>query len=358
SVESEIPDGVTLGQGGATTDSAGVVTVDFSGLSPLMNDDARRRLGAQLMWSLTAVPRVAGLVVTSNGLPFSLPGANANGVLELSGLQGYQVLSRVSTSDLFGIRYGIAGRLAGPSVFERLPGVARALGDLAVSIDGTTAALLDETRSQLSIGPIAGDIAPVDTGLINMSTPQFALGSVWVLGDDAEGKQHLFTIDRNRNVHSVRLDVGVNQRVRAFAVSPTQSRVALILENQEGTRLAMSSILTGGGALGETHVLPVSALNGALLTDFNAVTWYAETSVAVVATGGTGSRSVFTVQLDGSLLEEIGPIFGEIEELAGMSRLGGGSLAVRTDTGLVWRYEARTRWTRVAENITAIAFAA
>ena len=47
---------------------------------------------------------------------------------------------------------------------------------------------------------------------------------------------------------------------------------------------------------------------------------------------------------------------GDIVEVAAMARLGGGAVAVRTASGVVWRYEARTRWTRLNENIQAIAY--
>ena len=83
---------------GATIDQSGVVTVNLEGLFDRLGDDARRRLGAQLLWSLTAIPRVTGLVVTSDGVPFTLPGARADGALELASQQGYQILSRAATA--------------------------------------------------------------------------------------------------------------------------------------------------------------------------------------------------------------------------------------------------------------------
>ena len=61
-------------------------------------------------------------------------------------------------------------------------------------------------------------------------------------------------------------------------------------------------------------------------------------------------------QADGSLVEDIGPVVGDVVEITAMARLGGGSVAIRNEAGTVWRYEARTRWTRIIDGISAIGF--
>ena len=104
------------------------------------------------------------------------------------------------------------------------------------------------------------------------------------------------------------------------------------------------------------RLLPLTAPTGAALTDLQAVAWQAEASLAMVATGGV--RSVYTTQIDGSLVEDLGSVAGEVVEMTAMSRLGGGSIAVRSSSGIVWRYEARTRWTKMADGLSAIAFGA
>ena len=65
---------------------------------------------------------------------------------------------------------------------------------------------------------------------------------------------------------------------------------------------------------------------------------------------------IHLVQLDGSHLEDLGSVTGEIMELAAMARLGGGAIAIRTLGDVAWRYEARTRWTRLTDRIGAIAY--
>ena len=75
-----------------------------------------------------------------------------------------------------------------------------------------------------------------------------------------------------------------------------------------------------------------------------------------VVVAAAGLQSVYTAQADGSGVEEIGPLVGGVDDVTAQARLGGGSIAAHTESGAVWRYEARTRWTMVAEEITAIAF--
>jgi len=60
--------------------------------------------------------------------------------------------------------------------------------------------------------------------------------------------------------------------------------------------------------------------------------------------------------VDGSLIEDLGPVSTDVDDISAMARPGGGNVAIRTGLGVVWRYEARTRWTRVADEISAISY--
>ena len=242
-VSNAIPQGVGLGPDGATIDARGVVRVDLTGLDLALSDDSRRRLGAELLWSLTSIPRVTGLAVQRDGMPFAIPGANAAGVLELATQQGYQVLSRASTTDLFGVREGAPGRIPGVNQFERWSGVELRAADLAVSLDGATVALVDQLRGGVSFGPLTGDFSPVRVGLTNLRAPQFALGSLWVLGDNVGGTPTLATIDRTDRVTLIDVDLPGGARIHDFAVSPTRAQVAIVLDVQGTLTLGMASIV-------------------------------------------------------------------------------------------------------------------
>lgn len=355
-VSNALPNGVRLGAAGASLNSDGVVTVDLAGLSERLGDDARRRLGAQLMWSLTAIPRATGLVVTNDGVPFILPGSRADGVLELAGQQGYQILSRAASVDLFAVDDGAPGRLTGDGQVERWRNVDLPVADIAVSLDGE-AAIIDDSRTVLAVGAPGSELTRVETGYTNLRSPSFSLGVLWLLADGPSGRPVLLTVDRQRSVEQVSLDLPVGLEVLEFAVSPARARIALLVGSDDTGRLGMAQVLpTTPVTVTGWAPLPMVDTSGQSLTDVSAVAWQAETSLAVAATSD-GLRSVYSVEIDGSLVEELGPFSGDVAGLTANTRLGGGAIATRTAAGTVWRYEARTRWTRLAEDIAAIAYA-
>jgi len=355
-VSNALPNGVRLGAAGASLNSDGVVTVDLAGLSERLGDDARRRLGAQLMWSLTAIPRATGLVVTNDGVPFILPGSRADGVLELAGQQGYQILSRAASVDLFAVDDGAPGRLTGDGQVERWRNVDLPVADIAVSLDGE-AAIIDDSRTVLAVGAPGSGLTRVETGYTNLRSPSFSLGVLWLLADGPSGRPVLLTVDRQRSVEQVSLDLPVGLEVLEFAVSPARARIALLVGSDDTGRLGMAQVLpTTPVTVTGWAPLPMVDTSGQSLTDVSAVAWQAETSLAVAATSD-GLRSVYSVEIDGSLVEELGPFSGDVAGLTANARLGGGAIATRTAAGTVWRYEARTRWTRLAEDIAAIAYA-
>ena len=321
-VSDAVPSGVSLSDEGATIDPNGVVTV-----------------------------------VTSNGFPFTLPGARADGVLELAGQQGYQILSRASTVDLFGVREGVPGRVTGDGGFDPWGAVGVTAADLAVSLDGDTTAVIDDTGNALLMGPMRGELAAVPVPYTNLRAPQFVLGTLWLLGDDSAGVPRLITVDRFGSVDEVELTLPPGAILDQFAVSPARARIALLVSTGEIRSLGIGTVLsTGRMSVADWRPLPMIAASGVTLGDVSAVAWHAETAIAVAAMD-SGVRSIFATEVDGSLVEELGPFSGEVEELTAVARLGGGAIALRTDAGVTWRYEARTRWTRLGEGISAIAYA-
>ncbi|MFT3886609.1 MAG: LpqB family beta-propeller domain-containing protein [Arachnia sp.] len=354
-VTNAIPGGVSLGERGASLDTHGVVTVDLSGLDPDMTVEERGGLGAQLLWSLTAIPRVTGLVLTNDGGTFPLPGSNAAGVLELAGQQGYQVLSRGSTPNLFGVSDGVPGRLGEDSRFVPLMPRVEGTADVAVSLDGVTAAYVDETRTRLSLGQLGGQFTSIESTYTNLRSPQFALGTVWLLGDDESQTTRLLTVARSSELVDVALELPAGGALEGFAVSPSRDRVALVVKAGGTRELGITALLPSGTQTSGWWPLTMVSPRATEITDIVAVSWQSETALAFIGSTTSG-RSVYTAQSDGSLVEEIGPVNGDPEEITAMARLGGGAVAIRNESGTVWRYEARTRWTRIIDGVTAIGF--
>ncbi|MBK7820379.1 MAG: GerMN domain-containing protein [Tessaracoccus sp.] len=356
-VSNAFPSNVTLGPDMAKIDSQGVVTVDLLGLDTAMTGDARRALGAQLIWSLTSIPRVTGLVITQGGVGFALPGSNAAGVLELAGQLGYQVLSRGATPNLYGIREGVPGRVSEEAQFVPLTPQADGSADVAVSLDGVSVAYVDESRTGLSLGQLGGQVSPVKAEFTNLRAPQFALGALWLLGDGTDGVTRLLTLDRSEHVVAVGTTLPEGAVVEAFAVSPTRARLALVVRSGQVRTLSLTAVLPSGTETDGSWPLHMVSPRGSEITDVTAVSWQSETALAFIGSSASG-RSVFLAQSDGSLVEDLGPVVGDVAEITAMARLGGGSVAIRNEAGMVWRFEARTRWNRIIEDISAISFGA
>lgn len=355
-VTNALPGEAELGPAGATIDARGVVTVDLVGLDNSMSDDARRRLGAQLLWSLTSLPRVSGLVVTRGDLTFALPGATADGILELATQQGYQVLSRASTTDLFAVKNAVPGRIVGEGSFERWSTAPPNVADLAVSIDGASVAMVDDWRGNVAFGALNSELTEVQVGLTRLRSPQFSLGTLWVLGYNLAGVPTLATVDRSGRVTMVDVDLPAGAKIEEFAVSPTRARIALVIDMGGENQLGMASLIGANPVtLRDWKRIPLMEPNGSTPSEISSVAWQAETGLAIAATM-SGQRSIYTVQIDGSHLEDLGSVSGEIVELAAMARLGGGAVAIRTSANIAWRYEARTRWTRLTDGIEAVAY--
>lgn len=349
-----VPRGTHLGTGGATIDQAGVVTVDLAGLPAELGDDALRRLGAQLLWTLTSVPRFTGLTVIQGARMLPIPGASASGVLELATQQGYQVLSRAAATDLYGVRRGRVGRISGSSIFGVMSGVPQRAADVAVSVDGASMAVIAEDRTGVLLGGLDGPVNPVELPLSNLRSPQFILGTLWIMGDDWSGTPRLVTVDRAGNVQRVALESGIG-RMRSYAVSPSRARIAIVAEHQGQQKLGIATVSGTPISVSGWRPLEIITQRGGPLTDPVSPTWQAETSLAVEA-AHSGGRSVYTAMLDGSMVQDTGSVPGEIIDLAANVRLGGGPISVTTSQGVVWRYEARTRWSRLAEDVTAVAY--
>lgn len=327
-----VPRGTHLGTGGATIDQAGVVTVDLAGLPAELGDDALRRLGAQLLWTLTSVPRFTGLTVIQGARTLPIPGASASGVLELATQQGYQVLSRAAATDLYGVRRGRVGRISGTSIFGVMSGVPQRAADVAVSVDGASMAVIAEDRTGVLLGGLDGPVNPVELPLSNLRSPQFILGTLWIMGDDWSGTPRLVTVDRAGNVQRVALESGIG-RMRSYAVSPSRARIAIVAEHQGQQKLGIATVSGTPISVSGWRPLEIITQRGGPLTDPVSPTWQAETSLAVEA-AHSGGRSVYTAMLDGSMVQDTGSVPGEIIDLAANVRLGGGPISVTTSQGV------------------------
>lgn len=341
----------------ATIDPDGIATIDFHEFPDTLPDDRRREVGAQLLWSLTAIPRVTGLRLTVRERPWRIPGQNAGGVLDFSSQQGYQVLSRATSPDLFGVRNQRAGRVTSAEAFLpfSVAGGLRGMGidNIAVSLDGSEVALVEPSRRMILIGAPDGPWSPEMPLLEQIDEVQFAAGDLWVLGQVA-GRSSLIRYDGSRNPQRVDLSE-IPGTVVGFSIAQAGTRAALVVRQEDRTTLGIATMRMRGVPrvvgwqplhlrVGDDLAAPVS------------VDWSAESELAVLAEAPGGSRSVYLTTFDGAIVEDLGPMRSNPVQLTALPRLGGDSIVVRSETGQVYRYEARTRWSEMDMQLEKIAY--
>lgn len=342
-VRNALPRGVVLGGAGATVDQNGTAVVSLRNLPGSMSEELRRQLGAQLLWSLTAIPRVTGLRVIDDGVQLELPGQDAEGVLELASQQGYQVLSRAATPDLFGVRDGEAGRVGTAGSFVAMGSDGVRVSEVAASLDVALVAYIDENRRVVLVGPLGGQLTQVVPDLLEIRDAQFASGQLWVLGDDPSGRARLLRIDSQGGQTYV--DTGaLPGEIDRFAIAQTGTRAAFVVRVSGEPQLVTATLGVSSGpvVVGSWPLLLMDESAGALhgITD---ISWSSETELAVLA-GSAETPSVYLAQMDGSAVEHLGPLAVVPTQVTALPRMGGDAVVIRSANGEVFRYEARTRW--------------
>ncbi len=348
---------VRLGAEGASVDAEGTASVALTGLPITMPEDRRRLLGTQLLWSLTSIPRVTGLRITSGGVPFQIPGQTVDGVLALASQQQqeFQPLSRAATTDLFGVRDGIGGRIGPNNVFLPMSSDGVAVSEVAVSVDGTLVAFVDEARTTVLVGPLGGTLVRATPGWSNLRSAQFTLGNLWVIGDDAEGATHLLRVNAQGAVTEV--DTGDTRgTIIDFSVTQAGVRLAAVVERSGKRHLVIATLLEGPTPrLAPAEELPLLSATRNPLTGYLSLDWSGETELAVVTDSG-GVRTVLLTLLDGSLVEDLGPLSEDAVQISALPRLNGDAIVVRTEDGIVLRHDSSTRWTRMKEQLEEVSF--
>ncbi len=355
-VRNTIPPGTRLAPEGATISPDGVAQLTLAGLPSRFDESQRRELGAQLMWSLTAIPRVTGLQLAVDGVPYPLPGQDEDGVLELASQQGYQVLTRGTSTDLFGVRGGVAGRLTSSGSFLPLDTGERDVAEIALSLDAARLAFVPRSRDVVITGPLEGELAELDLQFSSIRSLQFASGYLWFLGRDGEDATQVVRVDQQGAAQTVELEIPESPIVD-FSVSQTGARVALILAGSSGNVLGSATIVGDAAPrLEQWRPMPLIDDSGAPLQGYRSLDFSGESEIAVVAQPGSERPSVFLVRFDGSLVRDIGPLTGAPAEVSALPRMGGDALAVRSSSNVVFRYEARIRWSGTGVELDEISY--
>lgn len=201
----------------------------------------RRELGAQLLWSLSSIPKVSRLHLVIDGGPYPLPGQNDKQVLGLSSQQDCQPLSKAGSADLYGVHEGRTGKLNADISFIPLTNDRASAEMIAISLDGTFTAAAAGSPVTVRIGPSGDAPIHVDIGLTRAGSMHFAQGRLWLLGRGSSGGQRLLGVSPQGEVAATDFSALPGEAMD-FSLDTSRARATILLGIGGVTRFGAASL--------------------------------------------------------------------------------------------------------------------
>lgn len=221
----------------------------------------------------------------------------------------------------------------------------------AVRPDALQAAAVTQGRSHLVEAPMTPSEATTVATAIAFRRPQYSRqGELWVVDDRGE-----VTVVRERIAAEVTVPGLGNRRITSFRLAPDGVRVALVVEDPDGTTgIAMGAIVRSGEKVSVEglHTMSASETTVSQRAVIDVGWRSSESLLALVSDGETDT--VVSLPVDGSTLSPIGPI--PEARLVELAVAPGVTPWVRTSDGRLLRYLADFRWTTMDAAVTSISY--
>lgn len=308
-VRTGFPDGVTLTLDSVPID-AGVATVDLTAAVRLADDRALQALSQQLVWTLRQLPEVTSVLITSEGVPVSVPGAptpqprDAWPLVDPSGVQP-PVYGYVATP------LGVRRLLSEGSV--AVPGgagvAATPLQGITISREEERVAGFDE-EGELFIADLSvtgrlqgGESYPLGTRAVFDGS-----STVWLAGPEV-GLLARATNGRTFGIDVEGVTGNADRTVITVVPSRDGTRAALIVREGPRTTLYLARVertaVTGVTGIRVSGLIRVENR----LAEVVDVAWAGADVLSVLAGESAGSLQVYEVALArGSVLAQGGPV--------------------------------------------------
>jgi hypothetical protein len=249
-VTSAIPAETALSVDSVTVQD-GIAEVPLSDAVLPLNDQQRRLLAAQVIYTLKQATGIQKVLFTVNQKPFRVPYSDG-GSFEVpvdSIPADVDPVPFVAGNELYAVR-GRAVQLvsadAGSPDPRPVPGPLGAgklaVDSLAVSAGNTDIAVVTDGRTALRAGPTTtGNPTLRLNQVTNLLRPQYSrYGELWAIGE-SEGQQRMWLSDGPR-MKPVGAPILGGGKVTAFRISPDGSRMALVRTVGQRSELALARI--------------------------------------------------------------------------------------------------------------------
>ncbi len=344
----------------------GVAEVSLGSLITTLSDDQRVQLAAQVLWTLASFPTVRGMRIVVNGETFPIRGQDADGVLRFASFQNYRPptgTTPISLAVIDGVVMELPTQPAtSPKPLEGPFGSTAwggQIGDLAASPDGAEIAVVSADRTQLISGSarVPGQVR-VRLTEQGMTRPQIDRnGMTWVFINEG-GQPVLLRLAADGKLTRTPVPELAGSTVTAFNVSPDLTRLAVVTQTGDTTRAGLLRVRGGEQQVVDGWIpAPLTTARGEMV-GIRDVGWVNDSRLLILAaTRDDAHYSVYTSDLDGAVVESVGPSSDvDAASLVVAPRAEGVSAMIRTSSGRALRYEDRSRWIQVADQSTALAW--
>lgn len=327
---------------GVSLSANGVANVELAGAAGELNADARRRLAAELVWSLTSLEGVTGVRVRSGGSLWEVGGTG--GTVATSDFeQGAPVLTSASDQVIV-VRDGTVQRVGWDSASDAPQPVGAALArvsSISARADGQVVAAISDGGTRVRTLPLREG-----AGRVELSGKGFSLvrwtrqGELLVVLDEPRGKRiRLLRDGRELTVSTGGLPGG---RIRALAVAPDGVRVALVIEEQGRPVLGVAALVRSAQGV---RILGWRELSGAAWAPTPQrvidVGWSGVADLLVLVAVSTTPR-VVSVDSEGAMATDVGPT--DSAAAAQLAVSNSGHAVVRGSDGQTWRFVDEFTW--------------
>ncbi|MGO4955750.1 GerMN domain-containing protein [Luteococcus sp. Sow4_B9] len=359
-VDTAVPNGTRLAEPGVTVID-GIATIPLEGRLGSLPDPRRTQLLAQLGWTLRAFPELRGLRVVVDSRQWGTQSHGLSAPVMLEDLPGLPPVPIDANEQPFAVVDGAVGRLDEQGSFSPLGGVlgtrgwgGRA-GSLAVSSSSSVIAVVNQEGTQLHSTRLGRDELALRLVAKKVENPVVtSSGTVWAsTGGDAASALWRSS-DGATRLKRVAIPELSGSTLVAFAVSPEQTRLAVVLRRGQQTSLGLLRIRAG--TVDGLRILPLQ--QGQIrLEEVKDVGWTGAEQLMVLASQGDDSpTSAYLVGSDGSHVEDVGPA-GELDlvQLDTRPQDDGAVALLRSAEGQVLRYQSAWRWQSLPGRVSWLA---
>ena len=336
----------------ATLGAGGTVTVELTGELEALDTESRRRLAAELVWSLSSLDGVTGVRIHGNGAGWDL---GTSGVLSISDFPQGAPLPPSPGEGVFLLREGTVQRAtwadpgAAPLAVGGAPIRASAL---AARTDGQVLALVTDGGTRVRSVAVRDGTERVElTGHQVTGVRWTRQGELWaVLDRTRDARLRVIRDGRETPVTTDSLPQGW---IRSFAPAPDGVRAALVIENQGRTSLGVAAIVRTAGdfrLVGWRELTPANwAPAGQQPAD---VGWTGSASLLVLL-GGSSTARVVRVDSEGAVATDVRP--NDTAALVQLAAAPSGRAVLRGPDGQTWRFVDGFTWEPWLDRVEAVA---